>query len=280
MTAPNQKTVNVLNTATGPTGLFERVNIVPNVTGPTGAPLPVWLSLTGASGGASPNGTFKTVINVGPTGVTGSYKNVTILGYTGSAGGGASSFNPADINANAALSNANLTVTGVNASNGGVRGTKGYSSGKVVIGFTNVTVTDNLDYLGVGTLLDTLGLASGTQDQAIMCGQPGNAFTSFSDGTLGTVNPPTLETSWGANCSLDLALDLVNNKFWWRYNGGGWFGSNNTTANPATNTAGWSLGATTIGKTLYPYVRVTTASAHMTLNPNPTNLPAGFSAWG
>jgi hypothetical protein len=188
-------------------------------------------------------------------------------------------FNPADINTFATLSNGNLTVTGNNAtSNGGVRGTTQYSAGKVVLGFKNITITDSLDYIGVGLITDTLGLANGSQDQAIMCGIPGNAWAKFSGGFIGNTGPITGETQFGANSSVDIALDLTNNSFWFRYNGGAWFGTNNTTADPATNTAGAGLSPGSRGVALYPYVRVTN-SGTITLNPTPTSLPSGFSAW-
>lgn len=84
MTAPIGKTVIVAAGPTGPTGLWKGVNILGAFTGVTGE-LSIWNQATGPTG---PNGTFETIYNIGPTGLTGGHKNVIILGYSGGGGGG------------------------------------------------------------------------------------------------------------------------------------------------------------------------------------------------
>jgi len=121
----------------------------------------------------------------------------------------------------ASLSNSNMTVTGTNGVNGGIRGTQSHSSGKVMIQFSLLCTgsVDGLDYVGVGTAADTLGLASGSQDQAIMI----SSMAVFSDGFItnngGTGGWPT---AWVTNPEtvLDLAIDFTAGTFWFRYDGG------------------------------------------------------------
>jgi len=172
-----------------------------------------------------------------------------------------------------------MTVTGTNGVNGGIRGTQSHSSGKVMIQFSLLCTgsVDGLDYVGVGTAADTLGLASGSQDQAIMI----SSMAVFSDGFItnngGTGGWPT---AWVTNPEtvLDLAIDFTAGTFWFRYDGGNWNGS--ATANPATNIGGYALGAGTVGKALLPYVRCTNANCSITINTGPGSLPSGFSTWG
>lgn len=186
-------------------------------------------------------------------------------------------WNPSDKTANLNLTNGNLTATGGNTSNAGARGTTGKSSGKWMLQFTNVVMgqLDSLDYVGIGTLADTLALANGSQDQVILCANgsdfsgTGSAATSFND----------FSASWSAtSATVDLCVDLTAQLYWFRVNGGNWSGTSvpATNNNPATGVGGHTINAT---GTKYPYVRLTGTAATATLNPTPASVPAGFSPW-
>lgn len=182
-------------------------------------------------------------------------------------------FNPSDINANIALSGGNLVATGLNSSHGGARGTgPTKSSGKWMLTFTNVEfgTADNLDYVGLGTLTDTLGLAQGTQDQVIIC-QSGTSFSGTGSSVLTYTNFPAIT---GSGHTIDLCVDLTNALFWFRVNGGNW--NNSSSANPATGTGGNAIAA---NGAKVPYVRMTNTAATVTLNPTPASPPSGFATW-
>lgn len=185
----------------------------------------------------------------------------------------ATTFNPADINANIALSGGNLIATGLNASNGGARGTgPGHSAGKLLLRYTSVNLVDGLDYLGIGTLADTLGLASGQQVQAIII-QQGTQFSG--DGAGGVLSYGGF-TSVPLGDTVDLAVDITGLLMWFRLNGGNW--NNNGSANPGTGTLGNPMKA---GGTFLPYVRLTNTSAFLTLNPTYAGdaTTTGFAPW-
>lgn len=84
MTAPISKSVRVAAAPTGPTGTWKQVNIIATFTGPTGT-FPILNQINAAQQAASPTGTFKTVVNVGPTSIKGEIETVIIPGFTGPA---------------------------------------------------------------------------------------------------------------------------------------------------------------------------------------------------
>lgn len=285
MTAGPIKNVFVLPNITGPTGLFELVNILntgptglagptgpaaAGISGPTGGFFPVWGQLTGPAGSSGPTGNFKTVCYAGATFRKG-LKTVIIPGYSAGGGAAGSAFNPAD-KLNIALTGTNLIATSTSASNGGVRGTTSHSVGKWMLSFSAVSIgsTDTLDYVGIGTLADTLGLASGSQVQAILT-KVGTAFSG--NGGSAASYPDGLAIP--AAATVDLCVDLPNLLFWFRVNGGLWNASG--TANPATGVGGHAM---LLGGTFVPYVRITTVGQTVTLNTTPASPPAGFAAWG
>ena len=168
------------------------------------------------------------------------------------------------------LSNGNLTAAANSASNGGALGTTPKSSGKWMLTFDNVTMSDGLDYVGIGLSTNTLGLASGNQVQAILT-QEGAEFS----GTGSSALEYSSFTSLPANCTIDLCVDLTALLMWFRVNGGNWNGSPG--ADPGSNTGGNAMGA---GPSFLPYTRLTSTSTSVTLNSNPASPPSGFSAWG
>jgi hypothetical protein len=181
-------------------------------------------------------------------------------------------FNPSDKNAYVTLSGGNLTATGNSGSNGGVRGTTSHNSGKVVLGYTGVTINgDTIDYIGVGSAADTLGLAQGTQANQCILISDGIAFSPGANG-VGTF----VDMRSGVH-TVDFALDFGNAMFWIRSDGGGWSGGAFGGTDPTTGSGGFPMGSITAP--LFPYIRLTSSASFCTLNPSPGSLPTGYSAW-
>lgn len=182
-------------------------------------------------------------------------------------------WNPSDKTSDMVLSNGNLTVaTNLNnGTHGGARGTTGKSSGKWMLQFTGVTLntSDQLDYVGIGTLADTLGLAQGSQDQVILIAN-GTAYSGDGTSAFNWLDFSNLP----ASCTVDLCVDMGAQLFWFRINGGSW--NNSGTADPAAGTGGHPIKAT---GTKFPYVRLTNTPNAATLNPVPASPPAGFLTW-
>lgn len=175
-------------------------------------------------------------------------------------------FDPGNKTASLVLSNGNLTATAPAVSgNEGGKGTTSKNAGKVMLSFINVTITDGLDFVGVGTAGATNGLADGSQDQAIMI----QSGACFSGGFAGSGHP----TSIPAAATIDLCIDFAALRFWFRVNGGNW--NNNGSANPATNVGGFVMST---ANAKFPYVRLRNGG-RCTLDPAPSVVPSGFTAW-
>jgi hypothetical protein len=182
-----------------------------------------------------------------------------------------STWNPSDKTANFALKNYDLSGLATDGSNSGARGTLAYGgTDKVMLGFRDVTFSDGLDYIGVGAATATLGLADGTQNQVIII-QGGTVFSGNGSSTI--TADATFPAFSGDGNFVDLALDYANLRFWFRVNGGLW--NNNGSADPATNTGGKVIASNTAK---FPFIRMRN-NGRATLDPNPLNIPSGFSAW-
>lgn len=198
------------------------------------------------------------------------------------ASGGApvsSQWNPADLT-HITLSNGGLTANGT-ATAGGVRGLIGHNSGKRMLSFSILCDTGDLaslDFFGVGPLDNPIGDVNGGAPEVIMLPN----FNVYSEGSLGGSggggNWPGGFSAAHPAVRLDLVIDFVNGKAFYRYNGLDWNAS--ATANPTTNVGGYTISAGTLAKTLYPYIRLAEAGSHVTLNTQPDNIPSGVVAWG
>lgn len=186
----------------------------------------------------------------------------------------ATTFNPADQNAFVTLSNGNLTATGNSGSNGGVRGTSshGPSTGKFTLQFTNVTINgDLIDYIGIGSLADTLGLANGSQPNQIIMISDGLIFDPANNGAAGGT-----DVRVGTH-TIDFAFDFVNALVWIRGDGGDW---NDTTGGDPTNpSTGHGVAMGSLTAALFPYVRLTSSASFCTINPSPGFTLTGYQSW-
>lgn len=162
-------------------------------------------------------------------------------------GGGVAytSFDAASLS-NATLSNSNLTATRSNTSAGGAKSLTYKSSGKFYFEVTVGASHANTDFIGA--------MASSVGYSDVINGTAGNYSGYWHDGRL--ISSGSTPANIGTSASGDvvsLAYDLDNLKYWVRLNGGNW--NNSGTADPATNTGGFttfasmapSIGFSTIG---------------------------------
>lgn len=124
-------------------------------------------------------------------------------------------------------------------------------------------------------------------------------FSSGSNGGLGVANPSVVSTgaageAYYVNISgspllgsadgqtIGVAIDLINNKVWFRYISDGlWNGTTTAFQNPETNTGGFDL--TVIPGDIAPFMFFVTTGQIATINygalPFAGVLPAGYIAW-
>lgn len=181
----------------------------------------------------------------------------------------ATTWNPADKNANIALSNGNLTATVGSSAHSGARGTTSKSSGKFYFEVT-------WDAGGQCSV----GIANTSASLSTRLGTNANGWAAWSGGSNIWTNNGSAAgmTAMAVGNTICIAVDLTNGKFWARVNGGNW--NNSGTANPATNT----LGVAVTAGTYFPALSLFDAGGAVTANFGATafaqTIPSGFSAWG
>lgn len=181
-------------------------------------------------------------------------------------------WNPSDKSSGITLSVGNTVATTADASAiYSVRGTTSRSTGKYMVSFSNVVLTDLDGFVGVGDGTVPLGTASGNQGwAALFPGGAGvsayffNKFNYYQDGPVITTSPFTL----------DICVDFGGLLAWVRVNGGNWNGSGG--ANPATGSGGHPVDTSTAK---FPMVALHGTGATATINTNPSSPPSGFVAW-
>lgn len=148
----------------------------------------------------------------------------------------ASTWNPSDKDASFTLSNNNLTITG-----GGAGGSSFVSARATPFlrpaekYYVEFVLLGNPGGLGVGFLDTGVSLASfAGSNTSGLSAFTGNRSWSYGGGGVAICMPSTPVV----NDVLCLALDGVNQVAYCRINGGNW--NNSGTANPATNTGGFS----------------------------------------
>ena len=138
-------------------------------------------------------------------------------------------FDPGFKNASATLSNNNLTVTcgaGINTS---TRSVLSQSTSKLYAQFTCNLVAANCG----------VGICNSSQTTAQSLSNTNNAMEYFSDGNVYVNGGTTAIGSFTTGDVIDMAVDLVNKRAWFRKNGGNW--NANPAANPTTNVGGISI---------------------------------------
>jgi len=197
--------------------------------------------------------------NAGPIGPTGATGPTPIL----------STWNPLDKSAAVTLSNNNLTAQNTSGASG-VRSTNSYTTGKWYFEITYTTAGNNTNTCS-GVATAAAGLTTPFFNNVGVRCTTGDIIANASTvATLGAVTVGSV---------LSFAVDLVNQQMWVRLNGGNW--NNSGTANPATNTGGFSISFFTapvfawasFGDVLAVQVANFGASAFAFV------MPSGFTAW-
>ena len=224
----------------------------------------------------------------GPDGPEGPQGEDGLQGATGGNGGyigGGLTFDPAYTpSGNINLLNENTTAELNNAGYYSTLGTTAIGpTDKVVFGFYNSYDggEDYLNRVGLSTHYavltnDALG---GADDNSVGLGQQGYYY--FNDSATSTDwnldNP-----NWVQGDYIDVAVDMVAKKFWVRVNGGNW--NNNGSANPATNTGGYTIDQNIIDNgPVYPAITLASFNYIQTYDFQQTAqyaVPSGFTFLG
>jgi hypothetical protein len=191
-------------------------------------------------------------------------------------GGGPTTLNPSDKNANIALSGGDLIATNSGAAAGSVRSIASYSSGKkyceVTIGSTNSSSFSRA--LGIANASASLSAGPGSPDANSGVLYQGSAtyFRAAGSGASTGIIYTTTDV-------VSMAVDFDNSTIWFRRNGGNW--NNNVANDPATNTGGIALGIS--GPYFFLLYAVNTSTPVSTVNFGATAYsftpPSGFGNW-
>lgn len=187
--------------------------------------------------------------------------------------GGTNTWNPSDKNADISLSNGNLTATaGVVSGERGIRAVTSASSGKKYWEITPVTYI-GFSTVGVGNASASLSTFLGTSTHALSFLPDGQVF--YNNAAVTTIQ------SYTQGDVVCIALDLDNDKIWFRTNGGNWNNAVIGSQNPATNTGGIDVSG--VAGAVFAMVHFQPNSDVFTANFGATafaqTAPAGFSNW-
>lgn len=189
-------------------------------------------------------------------------------------------WNPADKNSDLALSNGNLTFAqGTTFAYEGLRATTSHSTGKYYFEVTLVTMFDAFVQVGIGNASQVLTQKVG--------GTGLNSVGAMAT-DRGTYLNNTFSATWAAAGAVagdivGVAVDFGNSNIWFRKINGGtpqnW--NNSGSADPATNTGGFSISTLNAGP-YFPMASADTAADSMTANFAGSFIaaaPSGFGIW-
>lgn len=205
----------------------------------------------------------------------------TIFGVYASAGAVSASttWSTTDKAVQITLSGGDLTATRADGSGpfyASLRGTSSKSAGKwyfEVICIQNPSPT----FAGVGVCV-----ANATAPLNNYLGSTSDGVGYFSGGAviINSVGVLTMP-GYGAGDIVKVALDITNQRIWFKLNGGNW--NNNASADPATNTLGVNIAAVT-GMLFAGCTENLNVTNEVTINFGATAFnsspPSGFTAWG
>lgn len=189
-----------------------------------------------------------------------------------------STWNSSDVSAGIVLSGANLTAANNSGSAAGVRGTQSHTRGdgnKYYIEYAGITLASSNSGIGFATSTWPLTNTSNSVNIASAVN-----FASVRDGGGGS---QAILTGNPAGHVLSVAIDFVNDKYYWRIDNGNW--NNSGTANPATGTGGASITAATGDMTgpWFPAAALVSNGDSATIRTKSSDftqsVPAGFQAW-
>lgn len=184
-------------------------------------------------------------------------------------------WNSGDKTSNVTLSGSDLIATLTSSSYGGVRATASASSGKYYF------------EIKIGAGLSTnvaVGWANATASLSTYIGQDLNSWSWFyyTAGTNIWINNGSIMTTVGASvgATIGIAFDIDNKNGWVRVGNGYWNGS--PTADPASNTGGFSLSSLNAGP-YFPVWNSNVNGAQITANFGASTWaaepPSGFSSF-
>ena len=173
------------------------------------------------------------------------------------------------------LTNGNLTATNGIGANAGVMGTSGQASGKY---YWEVTLADT------PSVNTRVGAAQNYKTATYGGAAYINANATTVDYNINSVTLASPAVTLGAGSVLCFALDFDNKMIWFRVGTGNW--NNSGTADPATNTGGYSLAALLTGAaqgiSLLPFLMLSGSNHAATANFGDTAfssaVPSGFTA--
>ena len=181
-------------------------------------------------------------------------------------------WNSSDKSANVSLSGGNLVATATTSAAGGVRGTAVVNSGKAYFEttITYSSITDN--FVGVATLAKSLVTTGAGAAWVDVFGGWMYINSGANSGNIGNFN------SGDVLCT---ALDLTNQRVWFRRNNGTW--NNSGTADPSSNVGGFDVSALFTGIAAYPHAMFSATGMTDTANFGATafaqTMPSGYSNW-
>jgi hypothetical protein len=185
-------------------------------------------------------------------------------------------FDPLQKDSSITLSGGNLTATGSSSSFASVLATISKSTGKY---YHEITV-------GSSNGTDLIGMANSTFPLAsLFLGQDNNSIGYVNDGrVLIGANLLTTIAAWTTGNLLSMAVDMGNQKIWFRVGSGGWNNDILANQNPATNTGGISfLTPFPVTGPYFPAVCPDASGTQYTANFGATayaqSVPSGFGNW-
>lgn len=182
------------------------------------------------------------------------------------------SFNSEAYGGAATLSNNNLTVTSTNEFYSTTLSTYEILDGNKYMFSVTMNVFDgSTDYSGVG-------FSPLIADWTNYLGTDSRNFGLFTSGNVYFNTTTDIGVTFDTNGDvIDIAIDRVNHKCWWRVNGGNW--NNNPSDNPATNSGGFDISSLS-GTPLYLAVTTYTnvVASQFTINSTSSySVPSGFT---
>ena len=148
---------------------------------------------------------------------------------------GSSTYNPADKTGSVTLSGGNLTATAGASADAFARTVGSHSTGKYYFEVKATTATGGSDYAAGLAIASTVAGDGATSNNLAISYVSGAVYIN------GTQQGVNLLGNWSGQ-TLGVAVDLGAGQIWLRVNAGNWNASG--TANPATNTGGFTIGLT------------------------------------
>jgi hypothetical protein len=180
-------------------------------------------------------------------------------------------WNPSDKNSGTHLTGGNLTATVPAGGDSGVRGTTSHSSGKWYLEYPVCVING---------IRDTRGFAAATQSLSTS-----SRTAAFGVDDAGSSSPSGYTAGSVSGHNLQFAIDISAGLYWFRYDGGTWFGSTGS-ADPVAGTNGIDYTSeVAAGVAIFPWCvqMMWTFAGSTTMNPGSSafanTAPSGFTAW-